>query len=265
MEIVFFDIETTIPATDIIEFGAIVLDKVGLYEIESYSTLLFSDKITERSIDCNGITTAMVNDSPIFNDVAGNIYDILHDRKWAGHNIINFDIPRILENFNRIGRKPPENTGIIDTYPLLRKTFGKRAGNMKMATLGNYFGLGQERHRAIEDCKMTIEVLKNCSMTMFLEENAGYDSFAKPVEQAVYSNAIIQKLNEAMEKEKAIWISYDGGSNSLIPRKIKPVEWVHEPWMIKAYCYQSQTNKNFTQRKIAEIRSKEWMVKRPQR
>ena len=204
----------------------------------------------------------MIDDAPKFGEVADNIYDILNNRIWAGHNIINFDNVHINKQFEKIGKVAPNPKGVIDTYPLLRNTFGKRAGDMKMATLGNYFGLGQERHRAIEDCRMTIDVLKNCSMTMFLEENAGYDSFSMPAEQAGFTNDIVTKINEAMEKEKAIWISYDGGTNSLVPRKIKPLEWVHEPWMLEAYCYQSQTNKNFTQRKIMEIKNQEWKLKR---
>lgn len=74
MEIVFYDLETTIPPTDIIEFGAIVLDKTGLYEKESYSTLIHSVKINQESIDANGITPEMVKDAPEFKDVADKIY-----------------------------------------------------------------------------------------------------------------------------------------------------------------------------------------------
>ncbi len=39
-----------------------------------------------------------------------------------------------------------------------------------MASLGHYFGLGKEKHRALEDSKMTIDVLKGCCTLLFLEE-----------------------------------------------------------------------------------------------
>ena len=171
MEIVFYDLETTIPPTDVIEFGAIVLDNTGLYEKESYSTLIHSKKINQRSVDCNGITLDMVKDAPKFKDVADNIFDVLNGRIWAGHNIVSFDNVRIRESFKKIRKKAPEPSGIIDTLPLLRRHFGTRAGDMKLASLGNYFGLGQERHRAIEDCKMNLDILKNCGMILFLEEH----------------------------------------------------------------------------------------------
>jgi len=52
---------------------------------------------------------------------------------------------------------------------LLRKCFGKRAGYLKLATLGRYFGLGEEKHRALDDIRMNIEVFKKCTLTLFLE------------------------------------------------------------------------------------------------
>ena len=265
MEIVFYDIETTIPPTDIIEFGAIVLDKTGLYEKESYSSLIASKKINQMSIECNGITPAMVKNAPGFGDVADNIYKILHGRVWAGHNIKTFDNRHIKKAFEKIGRPTPEPTGIIDTLPLLRSTFGKRAGNMRMATLGNYFGLGQERHRAIEDSRMTLDVLKNCAMIMFLEEHSGYaeDVVREEVtSETTYTNEVIQAIDSALNSKADIWISYNGGSNPLVPRKLKPDKWVYSPWLLEAYCYQSQMNKRFTQSKIVEIRNDEWKIER---
>jgi DNA polymerase III epsilon subunit-like protein len=262
MEIVFYDIETTIPSTDMIEFGAIVLDKTGLYEKESYSTLLKSNKINARSIECNGITFEMVKNAPTFEEVADDIYNVLNNRIWAGHNILGFDNLQIVKNFERIGRTPPVNIGIIDTLPLLRNTFGYRAGDLKMATLGNYFGLGQERHRALEDCRMTIDVLKNCSLTIFLEENTGYDSFVETSEKVPASgrDEIANAIDRAIENGESVWINYDGGSNPLVPRQISPIRWEHRKYKLEAFCHQSQTHKFFSQRKIVEIRKECWEV-----
>lgn len=269
MEIVFFDLETTIPERkgeqfDVIEFGAIVLDKVGLYEKESYSTLLHSEKISEKSIDCNGITKDMVASSPLFAEVADKIYDVLNNRIWAGHNIRQFDIPRIMESYKKIDKEPPQSAGIIDTLPLLREYFGKRAGNLKLASLGNYFGLGQERHRAIEDCRMNIDVLKNCSMILFLEENAGYDSSEEIVDSQTRtnSNPMIDKIDSSISGTADVWVSYNGGSNPLIPRKLRINRWINKPFMIEAFCHQSQINKKFSAIKIVDIRNETWDVER---
>lgn len=258
MEIVFYDIETTIPATDIIEFGAIVLDKTGLYEKDSYSTLIFSNRLTDASIACNGITDDILKGAPSFSDVAENIFSVLNNKIWAGHNIIKFDNVHIRKAFDMIGKPAPEPLEIIDTLPLLRNTFGKRAGNMKLAALGKYFGLGQEQHRSIEDCRMNLEVLKKCALTMYLEKNTNYsiaggESFSE-------SDNLIKTIDAAIEEGKDLWISYDGRRNPLIPRKIKPIRWVHYPLKIEAFCYQSKMAKDFTQSKIRDAREQEWLV-----
>jgi len=174
-EIVFYDVETTIPSGngssyEMIEFGAVVLDKRSFAVKVSYQTLIKSDKITTRSREVNKITEEMVRDAPSFTDVADKIFSLLDGRIWAGHNIIAFDNQRIRQEFSRINKPCPKCAGIIDTLQLLRNTFGPRAGDLKMSSLGNYFELGQEPHRALEDTKMTIEVFKNCCLTWFLEQ-----------------------------------------------------------------------------------------------
>jgi hypothetical protein len=35
---------------------------------------------------------------------------------------------------------------------------------MKLASLAHYLNLGDEQHRSIDDCLLTIEVLKMCSI-----------------------------------------------------------------------------------------------------
>jgi DNA polymerase III epsilon subunit-like protein len=262
MALLFYDIETTIPPTDVIEFGGIALEESGLFEIESFSTLIRSDRINDESVGCNGITLAMVADAPSFADVADRIFAIMDGQIWVGHNINAFDNTHIRKAFSRIGRKPPEPRMCIDTLPLLRKTFGKRAGDMKMASLGNYFGLGKERHRAIEDCRMTVEVLKSCSTILFLEEEVGYGSEDLAPRQAeeTTKNRVLREIVVAMEQGTDVWISYDGGGSPCVPRKIKPVRWVYEPNLIEAFCYRSQKNKKFRQKQIVDVREKGWML-----
>jgi hypothetical protein len=50
-EIVFYDVETTVPAYDMIEFGCVIVDKYRLIERFSYETLIYSDKINKRSVE----------------------------------------------------------------------------------------------------------------------------------------------------------------------------------------------------------------------
>ncbi|KAL1135980.1 hypothetical protein V6Z11_A12G209800, partial [Gossypium hirsutum] len=61
--------------------------------------------------------------------------------------------------------------GIIDSLALLTQRLGRRAGNMKMATLANYFEIGVQSHRSLDDVRMNLEVVKYCATVLFLESS----------------------------------------------------------------------------------------------
>ncbi|KAL6183067.1 hypothetical protein ACLB2K_044478 [Fragaria x ananassa] len=178
-EIAFFDLETTVPTRPgqgfaLLEFGSILVCPRKLIEVQSYSTLIRPadlNSINSLSVRCNGITRDAVIAAPRFDEIADRVFDILHGRIWAGHNILRFDCPRIREAFASIGRPAPEPKGTIDSLALLTQRFGRRAGNMKMASLATYFGLGQQTHRSLDDVRMNLEVLKYCATVLFLESS----------------------------------------------------------------------------------------------
>ncbi|CAN6585134.1 unnamed protein product [Malus baccata var. baccata] len=204
-EIAFFDVETTVPTRThqdrtILEFGSILVCPRKLVELESYSTLIRPADLSAINSLCvrsNGITRDAVIAAPSFQDVAGTVYDILHERIWAGHNILRFDCPRIREAFARIGRSAPEPKGTIDSLALLTQRFGRRAGNMKMASLATYFGLGQQKHRSLDDVRMNLEVLKYCATVLLLESSLP-DIFKK--NSWVPSNANTRICSEKTER-----------------------------------------------------------------
>ncbi|XP_021714140.1 protein NEN4-like [Chenopodium quinoa] len=182
-EIVFFDIETSVPNRAgpgherrfwILEFGAMVICPSKLVEIESYCTLIKPGDLSVvalKSTRSDGITREAVIKAPTFEEVADKIFEVLDGRIWAGHNIQRFDCLRIKEAFAEIGRPAPQPIGMIDSLGVLSDKFGRRAGDMKMASLANYFGLGQQKHRSLDDVRMNLEVLKNCATVLFLESS----------------------------------------------------------------------------------------------
>lgn len=141
-EIVFFDLETTVPNRAgqrfwVLEFGAIVVCPRKLVELESYSTLIRPGDLSAvalRSGRSDGITREVVAGAPGFEEVADQIFSILNGRVWAGHNIQRFDCVRIKEAFAEIGRAAPVPVGMIDSLGVLTEKFGRRAGNMKVCS-----------------------------------------------------------------------------------------------------------------------------------
>ncbi|CAN6336547.1 unnamed protein product [Urochloa humidicola] len=170
-EIVFFDVETTAPSPAgrwwLLEFGAILVCPRKLVEVGSYDTLIRPgdmSAVSRRFTDVEAFASA-----PAFHDVADKIFDILDGRVWAGHNIQRFDCPRIREAFADVGRAAPEPAGVIDSLNVLAAEFGRRAGDLKMATLASYFGIGKQKHRSLDDARMNLEVLKHCATVLLLE------------------------------------------------------------------------------------------------
>ncbi|XP_038882978.1 protein NEN4 [Benincasa hispida] len=176
-EIVFFDLETTVPKRvgqrfRVLEFGAIVVCPLKLVELESFTTLIRPTDLSAvalRSSRPDGITRETVATAPLFEEVADKIFSILNGRIWAGHNIRRFDCVRIKEAFAEIDRPAPTPVGMVDSLGVLTNKFGKRARNMKMASLASYFQLGQQKHRSLDDVRMNLEVLKHCATVLFLE------------------------------------------------------------------------------------------------
>ncbi|GFZ03564.1 polynucleotidyl transferase, ribonuclease H-like superfamily protein [Actinidia rufa] len=177
--------------------------------LQSYSTLVRPadlSVIATLSVRPNGISKDAVVSSPTFAQIADTVYELLHGRIWAGHNIVRFDCARIREAFAEIHRPPPEPKGTIDSLALLTRRFGRRAGNMKMATLATYFGIGRQTHRSLDDLRMNLEVLKYCATVLFLESgleapessaaagsesSSGYAGFLEPDEVSIPSISVV--------------------------------------------------------------------------
>ncbi|XP_028788234.1 protein NEN1-like [Neltuma alba] len=174
-EIVFFDLETIHPTRVIVEFGAILICPKTLKELqEPCSTLVRPadpSLIPAGFQRSNGITSDSIARAPTFAEIADDVYKLLHDRIWAGHNMLKFDSGCIREAFTQINRPPPEPKGFIDSLVSLTETFGRRAGNMTLATLAEYFGLEKQTHRSLDDVRTNIEVIKCCATAMFLESS----------------------------------------------------------------------------------------------
>lgn len=108
-----------------------------LVELKSYVTLVRPGDLSAvgaRTANPDGITRREAAAAPPFEEVAGEIFEILDGRIWAGHNIRRFDCVRIKEMFSDINKPAPTPAGIIDSLGVLTEKFGRRAGNMKVGS-----------------------------------------------------------------------------------------------------------------------------------
>jgi len=122
--LVFFDLEATgISALHdrIVQISVAKLHPDGHQEVK---TRLVNPQmpIPPESTEIHGITDADVAEAPPFRAMAKSFLDFLGDCDLAGFNIIQFDIPMLIEEFRRAGLEfAVRDRKIIDAYQIFRK------------------------------------------------------------------------------------------------------------------------------------------------
>ncbi|MDF7638405.1 exonuclease domain-containing protein [Lactobacillus sp. ESL0791] len=155
---VVFDLETTelgYENDEIIHVAAVkvkddqVIDQFNSYVKPKKSIPSYITKIT-------GITDADVANADPITEVMPKFNEFVDDATLVGHNIIQFDIPFVVNN-----GFAQKHIKAIDTLRMVRRIrddFPVALKDMKFATLKEYFGLGNKPHTSLEDCKTNLVI-----------------------------------------------------------------------------------------------------------
>lgn len=160
-DLVFFDVETTglnVLKDRIIQI-ALIKYKKNVPEPEELQMLINPGiPISEESMRVHGITPADVANKPTFIQVAKQLYNFIGDSDLAGYNSNRFDLPMLMEEFNRAGYDfNIDQRLLIDVQRIFYK--------MEPRTLraAYKFYCDQEltnAHDALADVRATVKVLK---------------------------------------------------------------------------------------------------------
>lgn len=148
---VLYDVETTGKYKlydQIVEIGAL---KVVNHEIvDTYHSLIYTDrKISKDAFEKHGITNEMLVGQPTIKEIAPVFLEFIDGFALVGYNISTFDNFLIAEGFE---------TDLMNNYlDVLYKMAQnseklKNLQNKKMETIMKYLGMGDETHRALQDC-----------------------------------------------------------------------------------------------------------------
>lgn len=159
-DIVFFDLETTgvnVVTDRIIQIGMIKYFADGSEKIEKCRLVNPEMHIPKEASDINGITDDMVKNEPTFKKIAKGLLDLIGDADVGGYNSNNFDIPLLVEEFNRVGLKlDMSDRKTVDVF----KVFQKMEARTLKAAYKFYCGKNLENaHNALVDIQATIEIL----------------------------------------------------------------------------------------------------------
>lgn len=161
-DIIFFDLETTGVDTSkdrIVSMCSWKLD-ADFQERVPIKTHLINPgiPIPPEASAVHGITDEMVKDAPTFAQLANGMFDFYDGCDYAGFNIINFDVPLLSEEFDRVGKSWPRvGSKFVDAHKIFA---AKERRDLSGAA---YFYLGEKHedaHDATADVKMTVAVFK---------------------------------------------------------------------------------------------------------
>lgn len=160
-DLVFFDIESTglnVIRDRILQIALIKYRKNGA-EPEELSMLINPGiPISEEAMSIHGITPQDVARKPVFAQVAEQIHAFIGDADLAGYNISRFDVPMLLEEFDRVGiRFDVDNRRLVDVQRIFYKMEPR---NLKAALRFYCEKDFDDAHDALADVKATIDVFK---------------------------------------------------------------------------------------------------------
>ena len=121
--LIWFDTETTglnIVLDRIVQIGAVKVTPEG--NEETKNVLINPDRpIPQEATDIHGITNEMVSDKPKFSYLANSMLEWFRGCDMGGHNVVNFDIPVLAEEFSRCNITfPDESVNFVDTLKIER-------------------------------------------------------------------------------------------------------------------------------------------------
>jgi len=153
------DIETNgskLGVDQIIEIGAIKFQNGKI--IDTFSSLIHTDKMTKTITSVTGITLEMLKDAPKLKPVMYKFKEFLGQTLFVAHDV-KFDYGFISYTLDELGLEPIRNRKLC-TIDLAERTIpSKRYG---LGYLNQTLKLNPEanHHRALDDAKMTTNLLK---------------------------------------------------------------------------------------------------------
>jgi len=186
----FFDLETTIPAGDgnprrIIQVGIAIVDTSRMAIVKKAEYNIGGPDVARLVADHSARSISLRADeirrAPIFAAVAKEIYDIMNGLVWAGHNIVNFDIPTLRYEYELLHMVPPVPVGILDTLVTIRswrkeETHVPFPTRLALASIAEFLGMRDETHTALDDAILSFEAIERmCAASTFRRLLYGYE------------------------------------------------------------------------------------------
>ncbi|MCI4650054.1 3'-5' exonuclease [Phaeodactylibacter sp.] len=160
-DLIFFDLEATglsVVRDRIIQIAMVKYPKKGGEPQELSMLINPGIPISEEAMEVHGITPKDVANKPTFQQVAEEIHNFIGNADLAGYNSNRFDIPMLMEEFDRVGIEfSIDNRRTIDVQRIFYKMEPR---NLKAAVRFYCNKEMENAHDALADVYATIDVFK---------------------------------------------------------------------------------------------------------
>lgn len=168
-DLIFFDLETTglnVVTDRIVQIAAVKYPRGGGPPVELNQLLNPQMPIPAEVVAVHGIDDAAVVDAPTFPEYADELDAYLGEADLAGYNLGRFDIPVLMEEFDRAGvRFRTDNRRVIDVQEIFYKMEPRTlAGALRFYCNRELEGA----HDALNDVRATVSVLEG-QLTRYAE------------------------------------------------------------------------------------------------
>jgi len=158
--LLFFDLETTglnIDQDRIVQIAAIkYFINDGLDRINNLVNPTIP--IKREASDVHNIFDFDVNNKPTFKEQSKVLFDFFDNSDWAGYNILNFDVPLLLNEFRRCGLTFKHNPRYIDCYQIYKEQVSHTlSGAVKFYLKKDH----TDAHDALGDVNATVGVFNS--------------------------------------------------------------------------------------------------------
>jgi DNA polymerase-3 subunit epsilon len=157
--IIFFDLETTgvdVVNSRIVQIACIKIDLDGNKE-EKCMLIKPLIPIPKEASDVHGITDEKVENAPYFAHIAKALFEYFKDCDIAGYNSDNFDVPLLIQEFERCNIEfPTWELNLVDVLKYERLLNPNNLGAVYERYTGNKL---EGAHDALNDVRATLEIL----------------------------------------------------------------------------------------------------------
>ena len=259
------DVETTGASAD---YGDRIIE-IGVARVENGKIVATLERLINpnRRISAGvtaltGISQAMVQDQPSFDQAAADVLALLQGAVVIGHNV-RFDLSFLLREFARIGVDLPQtldNAPVLDTVRIARRRFGRGGNGLQRLCLR----LGyqpQVAHRALADVVTTWEVLQRMlepagGLALSLADIMLMQGGPMGLLPATPRQSLLPlELEEALEQRGIVMMEYVDANQSTTRRVVQPLEIrrFRGELVLIAHCQLRDARRNFKVERIVRL------------